>query len=55
MAEKKELTKQHKVYYNGSIPIRHCAKTIAFTLNGKIYIPCRKCKKWIEYDPGKIK
>lgn len=50
MPNKKGLTKQPKVYYNGSIPIRHCGQVMAFTLDGKIYIPCKKCKKWVAID-----
>ena len=47
---KKELTNKHKVYYNGSIPIRHCGRVVAFTLDGNLYVPCKKCKKWIKID-----
>lgn len=47
---KKELTKEPKVYYNGSIPIKHCGKMMAFSLDGMIYIQCRKCKKWVKLD-----
>lgn len=47
MPKKKELTKQPKVYYNGSIPIKHCGRVMAFRLGEKVYISCRKCGKWV--------
>jgi hypothetical protein len=47
MPKKKELTKRPKVYYNGSIPIEHCGRVMAFRLDDKIYIPCKKCGKWV--------
>lgn len=48
MTKNKELTKRHKVFYNGSIPMKHCGQVIAFSLNGDIYIQCRKCRKWVK-------
>lgn len=53
MSKNKELTKQPKVYYNGGIPIRHCGNTMAFTQNGKLYIHCLTCKKWVEVKLNK--
>lgn len=53
--KKKELTKRPKVYYNGSIPIKHCGKVVAFTQGDKIFIHCRTCKKWVEIELNKNK
>lgn len=47
---KKELTKRPKVYYNGSIPIKHCGRVMAFRLGDNIYVPCKKCGKWVEIE-----
>ena len=49
---KKELTKEPKVYYNGTRTYRHCGQNIAF-LNkedGCFYVQCRKCKKWVKLN-----
>jgi len=50
LPKKKQLTNHPKVYYNGSIPIKHCGKVMAFTLDGKIFIRCRKCGKWVDIN-----
>ena len=48
MEKKKELTKQPKVYYNGSIPIKHCGRVIGFVIDDKAYFRCRECGRWVE-------
>lgn len=42
------LTDEEKVSYNKGDPYRcDCHRVVAFQKDGKIYVKCQDCKKWI--------
>ena len=48
---KKQLTKEPKVFYNGSKTIvKHCGNVIAICDNGEILVHCRHCRQWINVN-----
>lgn len=44
----KELTDSKNIGYNKGSPFRcECHRVIAFKKDGKIYVKCQDCKKWV--------
>lgn len=43
-----ELTKEHRNNYNKGDPERcECGRVIAFQKDGKLYVKCKECNKWV--------
>lgn len=42
------MTESKDVRYNKGSPLRcECHRVIAFQKDGKVYVKCQDCKKWI--------
>jgi hypothetical protein len=48
MSNNKTLTKKENTTYNKGDPIRcDCNRVVSFIKDGKLYVKCQECKKWI--------